>query len=69
MNCLVYTYTANPAKGVKVRACVHVPGGELCPAAAVAIAKAEAGETGQREFSPDWTDGTWGRGKGIKMEH
>lgn len=38
-----------------VHACVCVPGGELCPAAAVAIAKAEAGETGQREFSPDWT--------------
>lgn len=36
-----------------VRACMSVPGGELCPAAAVAIAKAEAGETGQREFSPD----------------
>ncbi len=31
-----------------------VPGGEPCPAAAVAIAKAEAGETEQREFSPDW---------------
>lgn len=30
-----------------------VPGGEPCPAAAVAIAKAEAGETEQREFSAD----------------
>ena len=43
-----------------VRACVHacMPGGEPCPAAAVAIAKAEAGETEQREFSPDWTANT-----------
>jgi len=32
-----------------------VPGGLLCPAAAVAIANAEAGETEQREFSADWT--------------
>lgn len=32
-----------------------VPGGAPWPAAAVAIAKAEAGETEQREFSPDWT--------------
>ena len=39
--------------------CVCVlPGGEPWPAAAVAIAKAEAGETGQREFSPDWTANT-----------
>ena len=35
--------------------CVCVPGVVPCPAAAVAIAKAEAGETEQREFSPDWT--------------
>lgn len=63
----VWIVTSNPVECVKVRACVRVPGGELCPAAAVAIAKAEAGETGQREFSPDWTDRTWGRGKGMKM--
>lgn len=37
---------------------VCVPGGVPCPAAAVAIAKAEAGETEQREFSPDWTADT-----------
>lgn len=37
---------------------VHVPGGLLWPAAAVAIAKAEAGDTEQREFS---TAGTVGR--------
>lgn len=41
---------------VCVRVCA--PGGEPCPAAAVAIAKAEAGDTGQREFSPDWTTDT-----------
>lgn len=35
--------------------CVRVPCDVPCPAAAVAIAKAEAGETEQRELSPDWT--------------
>ena len=39
----------------RVSVSVSIPGGEPCPAAAVAIAKAEAGETEQREFSPDWT--------------
>lgn len=38
--------------------CERAPGGEPCPAAAVAIAKAEAGDTEQREFSPDWTTDT-----------
>lgn len=46
MNCLII-FTV----------CVCVPGGVPCPAAAVAIAKAEAGETEQREFSPGWTAG------------
>lgn len=41
-----------------VCACACVPGGETCPAAAVAMAKAEAGETEQRKFSPDWTEDT-----------
>lgn len=42
------------------RVCAHVcvPGVVPCPAAAVAIAKAEAGETEQREFSPDWAADT-----------
>lgn len=67
MDSSVSTYITNQIfECVKVGACVSVPGGELCPAAAVAIAKAEAGETGQREFSPDWPDRTWGRGKGMK---
>lgn len=36
---------------------VYVPGGLLWPAAAVAIAKAEAGDTEQREFSAAGTVG------------
>lgn len=40
---------------VFITLCARVPGGVACPAAAVAMANAEAGETEQREFSPGWT--------------